>query len=78
MSHNSINDLAAEDADTHIEMTSEHIRTYSSDHVGVERSRTGTFKHVYCDYDISQFNSTINSQQSSLGSSRDMNEIAVV
>lgn len=78
MIRNSINDLAAEDADSQMILTSEHIRTYSSEHLGIERSRTGTFKHVYCDYDISQFNSTINSQPSSLGSSRDMNEIAVV
>ena len=54
----SINDLGGED-DSHQSFNSERIRTSSGCDEALERSRTGTFKHVYCDYDISQFNSTV-------------------
>ena len=53
----SINDLGGEEDSQSFH--SERIRTSSGCDEHLERARTGTFKHVYCDYDISQFNSTV-------------------
>ena len=54
--NNSINGLAPGQANVLLsEENKERQRTLSSDNAEFGRSRTGTFKHVFCDYDISQF-----------------------
>lgn len=77
MSHNSINNVAAGDEQVLPSSESPRQRVLSDDDFQFQRSKTNTFKHVFCDYDISKFASTINTQMSSV-SSHDMNAVTYI
>ena len=53
-------------------------RSLSEEQVNLQRQRTNTFKYVYCDYDISQFDSTQKPTQDSDMTSVDMHSVTIV